>query len=410
MPGLGGIETLDEIMRLSPATSVIMITAYGELDTAIRAFRKGAYDYLMKPVIVEDVLAKIQRLVEHRQLSNEVQLLRRQLANSSGTSAPIGQSDAMKRVMKLVDDVCTTRSTVLLAGESGTGKEVVARAVHEKGGNRLAPFIPINCAGISESLLESELFGHVKGAFTGAVKDHTGYFELAGEGTVLLDEIGEMPVSLQSKLLRVLEQKEFYPVGSARPRPLAARIIASTNQNLKAATKDGRFREDLYFRLAVFEIDLPPLRQRRSDIPLLVEYFLVKVGFELKRRCMGVSREAMRCLMAHSWPGNVRELRNVIERAMIVNRGDYLQEDDLPDVIVGTREQSSPDDLRGAVQAYEREFIRHVLAECGGNKEEAARRLNINPSTLYRKLAESPAPAHVSTSPAGVAPAGATPA
>jgi len=389
MPGMNGIETLDAILRTCPETSVIMVTAYGDIDTAIAAFRKGACDYVVKPVIVEDVFAKVSRLLDHRQLSEEVKFLRRQLSGGVETQSVIGESETMKRVLRLVEDVAPTPSTVLLTGESGTGKEVIARAIHERSPSSQRAFIPINCAGIPEQLLESELFGHVRGAFTGAVANHTGYFEFAGEGTILLDEISEMPPPLQAKLLRVLEQKEFVPVGGVAPKPLHARVIVATNRDLRRAVDTGAFRQDLYFRIAVFEISLPPLRQRRVDIPLLVEHFVAKLNFELKRQCLGVSREAMRCLLAYSWPGNVRELRNVIERAMIVNHGDYILENDLPEVIAGAdANETSPDDLRSAVRVYEREYIMRVISECGGNKEEAARRLNVNPSTLYRKLSD----------------------
>lgn len=393
MPGMSGLETLDTILRVAPETNIIMLTAFGDLETAISAFRRGACDYILKPIVFEDVLGKVQRLLEHRKLTEEVQFLRRQLSQNVDARPVVGQSDVMRQVIRLIDDVAPTRSTVLLTGESGTGKEVVARFIHERGLSPNAPFIPINCAGIPETLLESELFGHVRGAFTGAVKDHTGYFEFAGEGTVLLDEIAEMPMALQSKLLRVLEQREFVPVGGTTAKPLKARIVAATNQDLRRAIEESRFREDLYFRIAVFEIFLPPLRQRRADIPLLAEHFIQKLNNELRRHCRGMSREGMQCLMAHSWPGNVRELRNVIERAMIVNRGDYILETDLPDVIAGAAAgNATPEDLRTAVQSFERDYIQRVITECGGNKEEAARRLNINPSTLYRKMAEPGAP------------------
>lgn len=393
MPGMSGIEVLDELTRTCPFCHVIMMTAFADLDTAVSAFRKGAYDYVVKPVVFDDVWVKLERLSEQIQLARELRFLRRQFSQDAERLPIVGQSLAMKRIFQLIDDVAPTRSTVLLTGESGTGKEVVARTIHERSGRQDHPFVPINCAGIPEHLLESELFGHVKGAFTGAIRDHIGHLELARQGTVLLDEIGEMPMSLQSKLLRVLEQKEFVPVGGTTPKPLKARVIASTNRDLRTAVKRGDFREDLFFRVAVFEICLPPLRDRRTDIPALVEHFVAKLNAELKRQCNGVSREAMKCLLAHSWPGNIRELRNVLERAMIVNREPFIREMDLPEQLWGMTGISPPaDGLRAAVQAYEREFILNVIKECGGNKEEAARRLDINPSTLYRKLAESALP------------------
>ncbi len=391
MPGMSGIEALDGIMRLRPEARVIMLTAYADLQTAITAFRKGVCDYVMKPIVFEDVVGKIRRLAELKALTREVQMLRRQLSQGMDASAIIGQSEPIKTVMRNIEKVAATRSTVLITGESGTGKELAARAIHSHDGRKNNPFVAINCAGIPEALLESELFGHVRGAFTGASSDRSGYFELAGDGTILLDEIGEMPMMLQAKLLRVLEQKEFVPIGGAKMKPLGARIIAATNKDLRKLADAGQFRLDLYFRIAVFEIPIPPLREHRSDIPLLVEHLVDKLNGELKHQCLGLSQEAMRCLMAYSWPGNVRELRNVIERAMILSRGEYITPAELPEMMTAgfdTATATAPDDLRGAVRSFERDFLSRVIAESGGNKEEAARRMNINPSTLYRKLAD----------------------
>jgi DNA-binding NtrC family response regulator len=392
MPGSNGIEALDKMMQLNPAINVIMMTAFGDLETALEAFRKGACDYIMKPIVVEDVLSKLQRLIELRQLTQEVRYLRRQLSMADDVvSLPIvGKSEPMQRVFQLINNVAPTRSTVLISGESGTGKEIAARAIHDSSPAKDHPFVPINCAGIPESLLESELFGHMRGAFTGAVSDRVGHFELAGQGTLLLDEISEMPFALQSKLLRVLESREFLRVGGSKPKPLHARIITATNRDLRELVRQGLFREDLYFRVAVFEIMLPPLRERRTDIPLLITHFIRKLNSELKRRCLDVDPDALRALLSYSWPGNVRELRNAIERAMIINRGEFITLNDLPDSIAGasTLPADPPNDLRSVVRAFEREYIRHTLVESDGNKEEAARRLNINPSTLYRKMTE----------------------
>ena len=393
MPAMNGIDVLDGMMRLRPDLRVIMLTAYADLDTAITAFRKGACDYVMKPIVFEDVFGKIRRLAELKELTREVQVLRRQVSQSMGPLSFVGHSEPMKTTMRHVEEVAATRSTVLITGESGTGKELAARSIHSLGGTKDSPFVAINCAGIPEALLESELFGHVRGAFTGAVGDRSGYFELAGGGTILLDEIGEMPPMLQAKLLRVLEQKEFMPVGGSKVKSLGARIIAATNKDLRKLSETGQFRTDLYFRIAVFELPMPSLRERRSDIPALVEHFVHKLNGELKRQCLGLAQDAMRCLLAYSWPGNVRELRNVIERAMILSRGGYITPAELPESMSGGFEAASapasaPDDLRTAVRCFERDFLSRVIAECGGNKEEAARRMNINPSTLYRKLAD----------------------
>ncbi len=391
MPGMSGIDALDSMMRLRPELRVIMLTAHADLDTAITAFRKGACDYVMKPIVFEDVIGKVRRLAELKELTREVQVLRRQVSRSTESLPIVGQSESMKATMRHIGEVAATRSTVLITGESGTGKELAARAVHGLGGTKDKPFVAINCAGIPEALLESELFGHVRGAFTGAVGDRSGFFELAGDGTILLDEIGEMPLMLQAKLLRVLEQKEFMPVGGSKLKSLGARIIAATNKDLRKLAETGHFRTDLYFRIAVFEIPIPPLRERRSDIPALVEHLVQKLNGELKRQCLGLTQDAMRCLLAYAWPGNVRELRNVIERAMILSRGGYITPAELPENMSGGLDAvhtSAPDDLRSAVRFFELDFLSRVIAECGGNKEEAARRMNINPSTLYRKLAD----------------------
>lgn len=398
MPGKSGLELLDNIASLLPEASVIMITAFGTLQTAVEAFRKGAADYIMKPLVVEDVLQKIERLSNHKRLSQELKFIRRELSQDVTNLPVVGRSEAMKRMLNLVDKVAPTKSTVLLTGESGTGKELVARAIHSmsaksdgtpKGIGSAAPFVPINCAGVPSDLFESELFGHVRGAFTGALRDRVGHFELARDGTILLDEVAEMPLALQSKLLRVLEEKEFVRVGGSHPIPLSARIIAATNKDLRALVEKGEFREDLFFRLAVFEIPLPALRDRRTDIPLLTEYFIHKFNQEMKRQTHGLEGEAMANLLAHSWPGNVRELRNVIERAMILNRGEYLTVADLPSEFRETAlPESSSDDLRDAMRAYEVAHILRVLGAAGWNKEETARRLRVNPSTLYRKMTD----------------------
>jgi len=391
MPGMSGLDAMDSIMRLRPETRVIMLTAYADLQTAITAFRNGACDYVMKPIVFDDVVGKIRRLAELKELTREVQALRRQASRGLDSMPIVGQSESIRTTLQNIEKVAATRSTVLITGESGTGKELAARAIHSLGEKKNRPFVAINCAGIPEALLESELFGHVRGAFTGAVSDRAGYFELAGDGTILLDEISEMPMMLQAKLLRVLEQREFMQVGGSKLKPLGARIVAATNKDLRKLSESGQFRMDLYYRVAVFEITVPPLRERRSDLPALVEHLIHKLNGELKRQCLGLSQDAMRCLMAYAWPGNVRELRNVLERAMILNRGEYITPAELPEIMTTGFESAttaSPDDLRSAMRSFERDFLARVIAESGGNKEEAARRMNINPSTLYRKLGD----------------------
>jgi DNA-binding NtrC family response regulator len=390
MPGKSGIEILEDLQRIHPPGNVIMMTAFGTLETAIEAFRKGAVDYVLKPPAMDELLNKIRRIIEHQQILMELKLLRRDVSEDIASLSLVGKSAAMQKVLELIEKVAPTNSTVLITGESGTGKELVARALHQLSSVNQEPFVAINCAGFQETLLESELFGHVKGAFTGAAKDKAGFFETAGEGTIFLDEISEMPPSLQSKLLRVLEQREFYRVGGTTLIPMKARIIAATNKNLKALIESGEFREDLYYRIAVFEIDLPPLRQRKPDIPLLVDYFIRKFNKELKSRYVGISPEALQALMGYQWPGNIRELRNVVERAMILCDGQLITTEGLPPQIVGgqTDIPISTENLKEAVHTFERYFITQILEKCQWNKEAAARKMSINPSTLYRKMSE----------------------
>ncbi len=389
MPGQNGIELLGEILRICPESFVIMITAYGTIDTVVKAFRKGASDYIMKPLILEDVLQKIERLMDHKRLGRELRFLRQQLACDIEGPTIIGVSEQIKKVRELIRKVSTTTSTVLVTGGSGTGKELVARAVHASSSASQEPFVAINCASIPENLLESELFGHTKGAFTGADSDREGFFEMAGSGTILLDEIAEMPLSLQSKLLRVVEERKFIRVGGKKSIVVKARIVASTNKNLEELVQAGRFRQDLYFRLAVFEIHVPALKEHRDDIPMLCEHLIKMLNRDLNRNCLGVDNEAIRMLMAYSWPGNVRELRNVLERAMILATGQCITPADLPAQLTNSMEFAKyTDDIRSAMASYEKEHIRRVLLAADGNKEETARRLGINPSTLYRKMAD----------------------
>jgi len=389
MPGKSGIDILDDIRLNNPDGSVIIMTSFGTLETAIKAFRHGAVDYILKPIEIEEVLIKIERIINHKELLNEVKYLRKEVFNVTEEFSFIGESEPIKRVKELIKRVGPTNSTVLINGESGTGKEVVAQAIHQFSNNSDKPFVAINCSSLQENLLESELFGHVKGAFTGAIKDKVGFLEAAGEGTIMLDEISEIPFSLQSKLLRVLEQKEFYRVGGTKKYPLNARIIAATNRDLKESIKKGDFREDLFYRIAVFEIDLPALRDRRDDIPLLVDYFLKKFNTEMKKKYINVSSETIKALMSYDWPGNIRELRNVIERAMILCDDNTITLMGLPSQIQGLSTQSKDSkNLKNALNTYERAFITQILRENNWNKEEAAKVLAINPSTLYRKITE----------------------
>lgn len=389
LPGTSGLDIIERIFEASPGSCVFMITAFGTLETALDAFRRGVSDYLLKPLAFPDVFHKVAHALEHRRLRSEVRLLGHEVTRLGGDRALLGESRPMRRLRDIIDRVAPTDSTVLLTGESGVGKEVVARGIHQGGANPGGPFVAVNCAALPEPLLERELFGHRKGAFTGAHRDQEGFFIAAADGTILLDEIGEMPAGLQPKLLRAIEAREVTPVGASRPFPVRARIICATNRDLAAMVADGRFREDLYFRIRVIEICVPSLRERREDLPIFIGHILEQLNRRLGKRVRGLDREAMRVLMAARWPGNVRELENVLERAVILADTDTIGLADLPPDLAGeVRAGGATDDLREAVQAYEREHVRQVLEACGGNREEAARRLGVNPSTLYRKLAQ----------------------
>jgi len=387
MPGLSGLELLRKFGETSPETMVILMTAHRELDTAIEALRLGAVDYLLKPFKPQELIAKLRRLEEHRRLVLENRNLR-QTVEDVAPSRMIGDSPAMLKVLETVDRVASLPSHVLITGESGTGKDLVARALHERGSRAKAPFVPINCAAIPETLLESELFGHVKGAFTGAVDNKEGLLKTAGEGTIFLDELGEMPPAVQSKLLRAIESREIQPVGSTRRIQIQARIVVATNRDLAADVKSGKFREDLYYRLAVVELHVPPLRDRREDIPQLANHFVQKYARDLGRSVRGISRDALRLLAGHDWKGNIRQLSNAIERAVIFATGEEIQPADLPSPVQGAtpRDPEPTGTLHDATSEFERAYILRVIEECGGNKRKAARQLGLSFTTLYRKL------------------------
>jgi DNA-binding NtrC family response regulator len=390
MPGADGLAVLRRAREISPQTLVLVMTAHGSVDTAVEALRSGATDYILKPVVFDDLLAKVERLLEYRQLVWQAQMLRREVEARYDFEGLIGQSRAMREVFELLKKVAPTQSTVLITGESGTGKEVVARAVHHFSQVAQRIFLPVNCAAIPENLLESQLFGHVRGAFTGAVTSQEGLFSRARGGTMFLDEIGDMPIGLQSKLLRAIETKEVLPVGSTQTVTIEVRIIAASNQPLQQMVDEGKFREDLFYRLNVVHIELPALRDRREDIPSLIEYLVRRHNREMKRGYRGVDNATLKLLMSQPWKGNVRELDNVIEHAMILGNGEWITVADLPRNL---RESDDAlpavgDELREALRAYERIHIESVLRRVGQDKRKAAELLGLSLSSLYRKLNE----------------------
>jgi DNA-binding NtrC family response regulator len=388
LPGMDGLALLDRLLKISPDTFVLLITAYGTVETAVAAFQRGAHDYLMKPILLDEVLAKIRRLLEYRQLHLENQWLRRELNRDTDSEAIIGKSVAMQRVLDVARKVAPTPSTVLLCGESGTGKEVVARAIHRQLPRCQERFLPVNCAAIPHDLLENQLFGHRKGAFTGADRDQPGVFVHAGQGTVFLDEIAELPTGTQAKLLRAIEMKEILPVGANEPIAVEARILAATNKNLAKEVEAGRFREDLFYRLNVVTITLPPLRERREDIPDFVEHLLARQARALGKPIRGVSHEAMQLLLACPWKGNVRELDNALQRAVILGDGPLLTPADLPPDLAPEKDDPNlVDDLTEAVHRFEKLHIERILRRYP-DKKEAAKHLGVGLSSLYRRIAE----------------------
>jgi DNA-binding NtrC family response regulator len=388
MPGADGIEVLKHAREVSPQTLIMLMTAHASVDTAVEALRLGAQDYLLKPLIFEDVMRKVERLISHRKLAWENQILRREVDGHFSPDRPLGRSPAMQEITNMIKKVAPTPTTVLISGESGVGKEVVARTIHANSLSSDSVFLPVNCSAIPENLLESQLFGHMKGSFTGAVNSQEGLFQRARGGTIFLDEIGEMPLSLQPKLLRVLEEKTVLPVGSTTPVKVNVRILAASNRDLKAEVEGSRFREDLYYRLNVFEIVIPPLRKRLEDLPALVEHLIRRHNLEMKTNYKGVDSATMRILMSLPWKGNIRELDNVLERAMILGNGEWISPADLPgQQSAADGEFAAVDDnLTKAVELYEKTHIERILGKTGGDKMRAAQLLGLSLSTLYRKI------------------------
>ncbi len=386
MPGANGIAVMKHARDVSPQTLVMIMSAHATVETAIEAIRLGAQDYLLKPLLFAEVLRKVRQLMEHRKLAWENQLLRREVNDHFSPDRPLGRSAAMQEIVTMIRKVAPTPTTVLISGESGVGKEVVARAIHNGSHAKDNVFLPVNCSAIPENLLESQLFGHVKGSFTGAVGSQEGLFQRARGGTIFLDEIGEMPMSLQPKLLRVLEEKTVFPVGATTPVKVNVRILAASNRDLKGEVEASRFREDLYYRLNVFEINIPPLRKRLDDLPGLVEHLIHRHNLEMKTNYKGVDSATMRILMSLPWKGNIRELDNVLERAMILGDGEWIRPADLPGQHNGVDEFGAEDNLTKAVELYEKTHIERTIGKTGGDKTRAAELLGLSLSTLYRKL------------------------
>ncbi|MBI4466295.1 MAG: sigma-54-dependent Fis family transcriptional regulator [Acidobacteria bacterium] len=390
MPSGGGMALLERLKQAHPQLEVILMTGYGSVETAVEAIKRGAYDYLAKPFHLDDLRAKLQHAVKELELTSENRILREQARGQPGFGGLIGTSPKMQRIYKLILKVSQSRHPVLIVGESGTGKELVARSIHFLGPNRDKPFLPVDCAGLVPTLIESELFGYVKGAFTGAGRSKPGLLEMARGGTLFLDEIAELSPDLQAKLLRALQEKEIKPVGGTERVPIEVRVVAATNRDLDQAIRDGRFRQDLYYRLNVVTIKLPPLRERKSDIPLLVHTFLERFS-DPARPVGGLSEEAMARLMNSDWPGNVRELENVIERALALGAGPVVHTVDLPSNLQSPASGASPAPPREGIlplRELEKRAILQTVEELGGDKLLAARLLGIGKTTLYRKLKE----------------------
>ena len=390
MPGMSGLELLEGARLKAPDVLIIMMTAFGTIEDAVDAMKKGAFDYIQKGSDPAEVEMVVERALKFQTTQRENRQLRSELKERYSFGNMIGKAHNMEQVFDLIDTVSDSRATVLVTGESGTGKELVARALHYNSPGSAAPFIRLNCAALPKELMESELFGHEKGAFTGAIKQTRGRFEMADGGTLLLDEISEIDPALQAKLLRVLQEREFERVGSAQTIKVDVRIVATTNRDLTRQIDEGRFREDLYYRLNVIEIALPSLRERRDDVPALVRSFIERYNSENNKNIESISDEAMDLLMQYEWPGNVRELENYIERAVVVARGPHLETRDFPQKLSAGPSATGDQGIQVGltVQEMERRLIMKTLEACGGNRTEAATMLDISTRTLRNKLHE----------------------
>ncbi len=391
MKGLEGLDLLEEAKKMLPLTPVIIITAFGTIGSAIQAMKMGAFDYITKPFQMDELKLTVKKALENRFLKKEVVRLKREVESRYQFHLLIGKSPSMQKVYDLIARISDTSANVLISGESGTGKELVAKAIHYNGSTKDSPFVAVNCAAIPETLLESELFGYKKGAFTDAKSDKKGLVFEAHGGTLFLDEITELPYTLQAKLLRVIEERKVRPLGDTNSYPINVRITSATNRDIKSLVKAGQLREDLYYRLKVIDVELPPLRDRKEDIPLLVKHFLDKFNIELRKRISGISEDALKVLLNYSWPGNVRELENVIQRAVTLAQHEVILPEDLPP---SSMEESAEDSFEKALREgytldkLEKEYIRRILIKLGGNKSRASEILGLDRKTLRRKLEE----------------------
>jgi two-component system response regulator HydG len=390
MPRMEGIEALKQIKQINSTTPIIMMTAYGSIDSAVEAVKSGAEDYLTKPLDIDELVFKVKKALRYRQLEEENVLLRERLGNRFDFSSIIGNSPNMEALFETLSMVAPTEATVLLLGESGTGKEIIANIIHQNSSRRKNAYIKVNCAALPETLLESELFGHEKGAFTGALYKKKGRFELADGGTIFLDEIGEMSFPTQTKILRVLQEREFEAVGGTKTIKVDVRIIAATNKELEEEVRMETFREDLYYRLNVVPITIPPLRERKEDIPLLAEHFLQIYSKKNKRTLKGFETGVLDAFIHYTWPGNVRELENIVERMVIMSRGDTISVDDLPITIVGAHQDKERSEIPmgSSLRDLERGTIIKTLRQTGGNRTRAATILGITRKTLQNKIKE----------------------
>lgn len=392
MPRMKGTELVRRLKAADRDAVILLITAFGTIESAVEAMRAGAFHYITKPFRSDELLIHVQRAVEQRQMRQEIDQLRNEVQQRYRFGDIIGRSPSMKRLFETMAHVCELAANVLILGESGTGKERVARALHANSSRSTGPFVAVNCAAIPETLIESELFGYVRGAFTDARKDRPGLFQQARGGVLFLDEIAEIPVTLQAKLLRVIEDREVRPLGADKSAQVDVKLITATNQVLDDLVQEGRFRQDLYYRLNVIRIDLPPLRERPEDIPLLVDHFIQRFAHEAQRRVEGIDKDALALLVSHRWPGNVRELEHTVERAVLLGKNSTITVADLPSQLSAGEPRKLP--LAEAVarsftlRDLEREYIERVLEETGGNKSEAAKILGVDRTTLYRKLDE----------------------